>query len=76
MQRTPLKLYTEPEADSTHQAPQPMVTVSLAEVLPLLADAFESRRLWLRDFEHDPVTISSDLYEVLMAYRYYRRPSA
>ncbi len=75
MQRTSLKLYTEPE--TTEQTrPQPMVTVSLAEVLPLLADAFESRRLWLRDFEHDPVTISSDLYEVLMAYRYYRRPSA
>ncbi len=76
MSRTSLKLYTEPETASQPDRPQPMVTVTLAEVLPLLADAFESRRLWLRDFEHDPVTISSDLYEVLMAYRYYRRPSA
>ena len=27
-------------------------------------------------FEQDEITISSDLYEVLLAYRHYRRPSA
>ena len=52
------------------------VTVPLTEVLPLLADAFQSERTWLRDFSGDEVTISSDLYEVLMAYQHYRRPSA
>jgi hypothetical protein len=45
-------------------------------VLPLLADALASRRTWLRDFEEDEITISSDLYEVLLAYRHFRRPSA
>jgi hypothetical protein len=53
-----------------------MVTVPLGEVLPLLADAVQSRRTWLRDFGDDDVTISSDLYEVLLAYRQLRRPSA
>ena len=53
-----------------------MVTLPLEEVLPLLADAVQSRRTWLRDFADDDVTISNDLYEVLMAYRQMRRPSA
>ena len=52
------------------------VTVSVGEVLPLLADALESRRTWLRDFEDDEMTISADLFEVLLAYRHFRRPSA
>ncbi len=52
------------------------VTVPLSEVFPLLADAVRSERTWLRDFADDEVTISSDLYEVLLAYQHYRRPSA
>jgi hypothetical protein len=76
-----LKLYRGPE-----EAPGPTlaktpagkacVTVPLAEVLPLLADAVNSRRTWLADFEDDDITVSADLYEVLLAYQYYRRPSA
>jgi len=46
------------------------------EVMPLLADAVQSERTWLRDFEDDEATISMDLYEVLLAYQHYRRPSA
>lgn len=53
-----------------------MVTVPLTDVMPLLADAVQSERTWLRDFEDDEVTISMDLYEVLLAYQHYRRPSA
>ncbi len=75
MNQPVLKLYRE-EPARQESSPQVQVTVSLGEILPLLADAFESRRVWLHDFEHDPVTISSDLYEVLLAYRYYRRPGA
>jgi len=48
----------------------------LTEVLPLLADAVRSNRTWLRDFADDEVNISMDLYEVLLAYQHYRRPSA
>ncbi len=52
------------------------VSVPLMEVLPLLVDAAQSQRTWLQDFEDDEVTISMDLYEVLLAYQHYRRPSA
>jgi len=52
------------------------VTVNAGEVLPLLADAVLSQRTWLSDFEDEEITISADLYEVLLAYQYYRRPSA
>ena len=52
------------------------VTVPLADVLHLLADAVASNRTWLRDFQDDEITISSDLYEVVMAYQHFRRPSA
>lgn len=48
---------------------QNQVTVTLGDVLPLLLDALETRRAWLRDFEEDELTLSSDLYEVLMAYQ-------
>ncbi len=55
---------------------RPTVTVPLVEVLPLLADAVQSQRTWLRDFKDDEITISIDLYEVILAYQHYRRPSA
>jgi hypothetical protein len=55
---------------------QNRVTVSLGEIIPLLADAFKSNRSWLNDFENDEVAISTDLYEVLLAYQHYQRPSA
>jgi hypothetical protein len=52
------------------------VTVPLRDILATLADAVQSDRGWLRDFENDDVTISTDLYEVILAYQHYRRPSA
>ena len=77
-----LRLYDGPQEDSAavgvaeSQHHHETVTVPLLEVMPLLADAVQSDRTWLRDFEDDELTISSDLYEVLLAYRHYRRPSA
>jgi hypothetical protein len=78
---THLRIYRGP-SDETVAAPPAKttnlneVTVSVGEVMPLLADAVASRRTWLRDFENDQITISADLYEVLLAYQYFRRPSA
>jgi len=73
-----LRVYYGPEetTDNAAAAQAPTVTVPLMEILPLLADAVQSQRTWLRDFSDDEVTISLDLYEVLLAYKYYRRPSA
>jgi hypothetical protein len=52
------------------------VRIPLGEVLPLLADAVASNRTWLTDFADDEIEISSDLNDVLQAYRHFRRPSA
>lgn len=77
-----LRVYYGPKGDSVAakatEAPsqRKTVTVPLMEVMPLLADAIQSQRTWLRDFEGDEATISMDLYEVLLAYQHYRRPSA
>ena len=81
MSRSQLRVYYGPqgEACSTVSSAKQMkdaVTVSLGEILPLLADAVRHERTWLRDFEDDQVQISTDLYEVILAYQHYRRPSA
>lgn len=55
---------------------QQNISVSVGKVLPLLADAIASERTWLSDFEDDEITMSADLYEVLLAYQYLQRPSA
>ncbi len=77
-----LRVYYGPHGDAETVTPatpgtaRQSVTLPLVEVLPLLADAVQSERTWLRDFEDDEVTISMDLYEVILAYQHYRRPSA
>ena len=80
MARTHLRIYRGPADKTTAVQPASMspatVTVNVGEVLPLLADAVASRRTWLSDFEDDQITISADLYEVLLAYRHYRHPAA
>lgn len=79
MARCRLRIYHGPE---TATAVRPATTaentvrVPLGEVFPLLADAVRSERTWLRDFEDDEIIISTDLYEVILAYQHCRRPSA
>ncbi len=75
------KVYYGPDSEiatsaAKHHASPQTVSVPLAEVLPLLADAVNSRRTWLRDFSNDEITISADLYEVILAYQHHIRPSA
>lgn len=81
MARTHLRIYRGPSESSTtvrtaSRVGNATVTVNVGEVLPLLADAVNSQRTWLGDFEDDQITISADLYEVLLAYQYYRHPAA
>ena len=76
-----LRVYYGPEEESLQASPAtiPMrdeITLPLGEVLPLILDAVQSRRTWVDDFSDDQITISSDLYEVLLAYQHFRRPSA
>ncbi|MFM8634028.1 MAG: hypothetical protein ACKOEX_04325 [Planctomycetia bacterium] len=77
-----LRIYTGPEAKQSSTAVLSETTdpnrvrVTLGEILPLLADAFASNRAWLGDFADDEISISSDLNEVLEAYRHFRSPAA
>ena len=76
-----LRIYFGPDMDaqaegSLHEQTPQTVTVPLREVFGWLLDALRSGRTWLNDYEDDEVTISADLYEVILAYQHYRRPSA
>ena len=59
----------EPEFD------QVAVHIRLGDLLPLIALAQRRNYLWLQDFLDDEVAVTSDLYEVLRAFKY-QRPSA
>ena len=81
MARSQLRVYYGPQSDvsttvTTAKDTKDQVTVPLGEILPLLADSVRNERTWLRDFDTDEVTISTDLYEVILAYQHYRRPSS
>ncbi len=77
MMQGQLRIYRGPETEALPEVSEEHnVTVSVGEVLPLLADAMSNERTWLKDFEDEDITISADLYEVLAAYRFFRRPSA
>jgi hypothetical protein len=81
MAQPQLRIYFGPHEDSSAPAASSpalpnSVTVPLGEVFNWLLDALRNNRTWLQDFEDDEVTISSDLYEVILAYQHYRRPSA
>lgn len=79
MARSQLRVYHGPESAprrAKQAEPRSTIRVKLSEVLPLLTDAVQSKRTWLRDFNDDELTISTDLYEVILAYQYCRRPSA
>ena len=70
-----LRVYpNSPEADEP-EFDQATVHIRLGDLLPLIALAQRRNYLWLQDFLDDEVAVTSDLYEVLRAFKY-RRPSA
>ena len=50
-----------------------LISVDGIEITELLVDAALKNRTWQRDFADEEVNISSDLYEVLLAYEHYRQ---
>lgn len=77
MKTSHLRVYSGPPTSATETAvKRETVTVPLMAVLSLLADAYNSDRTWLCDFEDDDITISMDLYEILLAYQHYCCPDA
>ena len=66
----------DPLASDAVETNPKTVTVKLGDVLGAMQDAKNKQRLWLHDFADEEVTISADLYEVIMAYEGFRRESA
>lgn len=83
MRQATLRIYRGPDdcepvetAAVRMSADNQSVTAKSSQMLPLLADAILSQRTWLADFADDEITVSADLYEVLMAYQHFQRPVA
>jgi hypothetical protein len=81
MARSNLRIYHGPDESgcatlTETRTGKRCVTLPAGHLMPLLADAVNNQRTWVGDFADDEITISTDLYEVLLAYQYYQRPSA
>jgi len=63
-----LRVYPPPEGPDGSDAASPAVPIRLADLYPLLAQAYQDNYVWLRDFEHDELLVSSDLFEVVRAF--------
>lgn len=72
---TRLKLYT-PAPEEVEARPEPDVCVRLGDLLPVVAMAQRMNFIWLKDFLDDEVVVSTDLYEVMQAFRSSRPTSA
>lgn len=70
-----LRVYPESLERDEAEPMEPTVHVRLGDLLPLVALAHRHNYLWLQDFLDDEVAVTSDLYEVLRAFRC-QRPSA
>ena len=72
-----LRVFPHSEDDARGAVDQhtPSVPIRLADLYPLLAQAYRDNYVWLRDFEDDELLVSDDLYEVIRAFSNCR-PSA
>ena len=71
-----LRLYPQPEEDVPEGEHAPAVPIRLSDLYPLLAQACRDNYVWLRDFEHDELLVSPDLFEVVRAFADCRPSSA
>ncbi len=70
-----LRLFPYPDDEPVEDNHAPSVPIRLAELYPLLAQAFRDNYVWLRDFEDEELLVSHDLYEIVRAFSNVR-PSA
>ncbi len=69
-----LRVYSARDTEDDNRQ-EPTISVSLGDLLPLVALAHRKNYLWLQDFLDDEVCITPDLYEILRAFQSHR-PSA
>jgi len=70
-----LRVFSGSQPSAYAEAQDPSVRISLRDLLPLVEIAHRRNYLWLQDFLDDEVCVTSDLYQVLRAFRSCR-PSA
>jgi hypothetical protein len=75
MDRRHLRIFPSREADPIPDSPPASTRITLRELLPLVAMAQRLNMVWLRDFLDDEVMVTTDLFEVLQAFKSCR-PSA
>lgn len=63
-----LRVFPQPEDGAAEAEHGPSVPIRLADLYPLLAQAYRDNYVWLRDFEDDQLLVSSDLFEVVRAF--------
>ncbi|MCU0708568.1 MAG: hypothetical protein MUF23_09770 [Pirellula sp.] len=61
------------DADSYAVHRPKMVTVRVKDVIDALAGNAGRRPIWINDFCDDPISITEDMFEVLVAYRAMKR---
>ena len=71
-----LRLYPASLESECDEPQDPSIRIRLSDLLPLLTLAKKNNYLWLQDFLDDEVTVTSDLYDVLRAFRAEQRTSA
>ncbi len=70
-----LRIFPRPDDESIQDTDSPGIPIRLADLYPILSQAFRDNYSWLRDLEQDKVLVTPDLYEVVRAFANYR-PSA
>ncbi len=63
-----LRVFPQPEDEAPEATHSPAVPIRLADLYPLLAQAYRDNYVWLRDFEEDQLLVSPDLFEVVRAF--------
>lgn len=63
-----LRVFPRPEEEAPEPENTPVVPIRLADLYPLLAQAYRDNYVWLRDFEEDQLLVSSDLFEIVRAF--------
>lgn len=70
-----LRVFPPHENDRAATHSEPQIRMKLAELFPILAEAYRGDYLWLEDFADDSVMVTRDLYELVHAFAQCR-PSA
>jgi len=70
-----LRVFPPVDQDPETEEASPAISIRLADLYPLLAQAYRDNYVWLRDFENDELLVSNDLFEVVRAFSDFR-PSA